>query len=221
MNLFNNREIAMVIIGVLVIFTLMLISKDRKKSFLGVLKENINLSFVLAALSWLFCMIAYTAVIVFGLYHINFWNISLLNITFFWFCSAIVMCVNSVTLEKDQKVFKEIIYNNIKILIVIAFIVNFYTFSFVVELFLISILTCIVFYNVSHRRDGKKTCVFYLMNGLLIIIIIFILFLFVSNVVSDYKSFVNLDSLIKFLLPPLLTFLFLPFIYFFVYICKN
>ena len=122
---------------------------------------------------------------------------------------------------RNQKVFKEIIYNNIKILIVIAFIVNFYTFSFVVELFLISILTCIVFYNVSHRRDGKKTCVFYLMNGLLIIIIIFILFLFVSNVVSDYKSFVNLDTLIKFLLPPVLTFLFLPFIYFFVYICKN
>lgn len=77
-------------------------------------------------------------------------------------------------------------------------------------------MTFIVLYNVFGGRDEKNSNIIDLMNGLLIIIVIIILICFINNVVSDYKNFMVFDTLRKFLLPPLLTFLFLPFIYFLV-----
>jgi hypothetical protein len=215
MNFFNNREIVMVF-WALVIFILVLITRDRRelirrKSFLDAFKGHKKGIF--EVFFSLVCMIGYTAVIVCILYQINFWNISLLKITFFWFCSGIVMCVNTVTLETDQNVFRKIISDNIKITIIVVFIVNFYTFSLVIEFFLVPIVTCIMLYNVFAEKDEKNSNIVDLMNGLQFIIVLIILICFIDNVVSDYKNFVSLDTLRKFLLPPSLTILFLPFIY--------
>ena len=218
MNLLNNREIATAI-WILVIFIFTMIDRDTRKSFLDAFKGSKKCFFDPEILFWLLLMIVYTAVIVFALHSINFWNDSLLKITFFWFCSGIMMCVNSVTLETDQNGFRKIIFDNIKITIIVVFIVNVYTFSLVIELFLVPIVSFIVLYNVYAGRDEKNSNIVDLMNGLLIIIVIIILIYFIANVVSDYKNFVGLDTLRKFLLPPLLTFLFLPFIYFLLLFC--
>lgn len=123
MNLFDNREIAMVI-WALVIFILVLITRDRRESirresFLDAFKGSKK--GVFEVLFSLVFMIVYTAAIVFVLYQINFWNISLLKITFFWFCfTAVVMCVNVVTSETNQKVFRKIISDSIKITIIVV-----------------------------------------------------------------------------------------------------
>ena len=79
MNLFNNREIATAI-WLLVIFILMLFKRDIRKSLLDVIKAF----FKIKILSSIFLMIAYTTGIVFVLYQINFWNISLLKDTVVW-----------------------------------------------------------------------------------------------------------------------------------------
>lgn len=213
MNLFNNREIATAI-WLLVIFILMLFNRDIRKSFLDVFKKAF---FDIKILSSIFFMIAYTAGIVFVLYQINSWNISLLKDTVVWFCfTAIVVCFNLVTSETDQNLFRKVIVDTIKIVIIIEFIVNTYTFSLVGELVLIPVVTFIVILGVFAKTDEKNSSVAKLTNGLLIIIGIVILIFVISNVVSDYKNFVSLDTLRKFLLPPLLTILFLPFIYFMI-----
>lgn len=213
MNLFNNREIATAI-WLLVIFILMLFNRVIRKSFLDVFKKAF---FDIKILSSIFFMIAYTAGIVFVLYQINFWNISLLKDTVVWFCfTAIVMCFNLVTSETDQNLFRKVIVDTIKIVIIIEFIVNTYTFSLVGELVLIPVVTFIVILGVVAKTDEKNSSVAKLTNGLLIIIGIVILIFVISNVVSDYKNFVSLDTLRNFLLPPLLTSLFLLSIYFIV-----
>lgn len=212
MNLFNNREIATAI-WLLVIFILMLFERNIRKSILDVFKAF----FKIKILSSIFFMIAYTAGIVFVLCQINFWNISLLKDTVVWFCfTAIVICLNLVTSETDQNLFRKVIVDTIKIVTIIEFIVNTYTFSLVGELVLIPVVTFIVILGVFAKTDEKYSSVAKLTNGLLIIIGIVILIFVISNVVSDYKNFVSLDTLRKFLLPPLLTILFLPFIYFMV-----
>ena len=213
MNLFNNREIATAI-WLLVIFILMLFNRDIRKSFLDVFKK---VFFEIKILSSIFFMIAYTAGIVFVLYQINFWNISLLKDTVVWFCFiGIPISFHSVTSETGQNLFRKVIVDNIKIVIIIEFIVNTYTFSLVGELVLIPVVTFIVILEVFAKTDEKNSSVAKLQNGLLIIIGIVILIFAISNVVSDYKNFVSLDTLRNFLLPPLLTFLFLPSIYFIV-----
>jgi hypothetical protein len=212
MNLFNNREIATAI-WLFVIFILMLFKRGIRKSILDVFKAF----FEIKILTSIFFMIAYTIVIVIVLYQINLWNISLLKDTVVWFCFiGIPISFYSVTSKTDQNLFRKIIVYNIKIVIIIEFIVNTYTFSLVGELVLIPVVTFILLLGAVAKTDEKNSSVAKLMNGLLIIIGIVILIFAISNVVPDYKNFVSLDTLRKFLLPPLLTILFLPFIYFMV-----
>ncbi|KAF5415894.1 MAG: hypothetical protein C5S48_04570 [Candidatus Methanogaster sp.] len=197
-------------VWLLVIFVLMLFKRDIRKSLLEVIKAF----FKIKILSSIFLMIAYTTGIVFVLYQINFWNTSLLKDTVVWFCFAgILMSFNLVTSDTDQNLFRKIIVNNIKIVIIIEFIVNTYTFSMVGELILILVVTFIVILEVVAKTDEKYSSVAKLMNGLQIIIWIVILIFAISNVVSDYKNFGSLDTLRNFLLAPLLTISFLPFIY--------
>ena len=208
MNLFNNREIATAI-WVLVIFILILFKRDIRKTVLNVIKAFIKI------LPSIFLMIAYTTGIVIILYRVNFWNVSLLKDTIVWFClTGILMSVISVTSKTDQNLFRKLIIDNIKIVMVIEFIVNTYTFSLAVELVIIPIVTFIVILGVVAETNERFSIVAKLTNGLQIIIGIVILIYAISNVVSDYQNFGSLDTLRKFLLPILLTVLYLPFIYF-------
>ena len=212
MNLFNNREIA-IAIWLLVIFILMLFNWDIRKSLLEVIKAFFKIKILYS----IFLMIAYTTGIVFVLYQINFWNISLLKDTVVWFCfTGILMSFNLVTSDTGQNLFRKIIVCNIKLVIIIEFLVNTYTFSLVGELILIPVVTFIVILEVVAKTDEEYSSVAKLMNGLQIIIGVIILIFAISNVVSDYKNFVSLDTLRNFLLAPLLTISFLPFIYFMV-----
>ncbi len=210
MNLFNNREIATAI-WVLVIFILILFKRNIRKSLLNVIKAF----FKIKILSSIFLMMLYTTGIVIVLYRVNFWNTSLLKDTIVWFClTGILMSVISVTSKTDQNLFRKLIIDNIKIVMVIEFIVNTYTFSLAVELVIIPIVTFIVILGVVAETNERFSIVAKLTNGLQIIIGIVILIYAISNVVSDYQNFGSLDTLRKFLLPILLTVLYLPFIYF-------
>jgi len=210
MNIFNNREIA-IAIWLLVVFIFMLVKKDIRKPLLYMIRVFFRMK-ILFPVS---LMITYTTGIVIFFYLVKFWNASLLKDTVIWFCFiGIFMSFNLATSEKDENLFRKIIINNIKIVMVIEFTVNTYTFSLIGELFFIPLVALIVILEVVARMDKKNLSVAKLMLGLQVIIGWLILVYAISNVVSDYKSFGNLDTLKNFLLAPLLTISISPFIYF-------
>lgn len=212
MNIFNNREIA-IAIWLLVIFIFILVKKNIRKSFLNV----ISTFFKMKILFPIFLMVTYTAGIVIVLYLLRFWKTSLLKDSIVWFCSTgIVMGFNLVTSTEDENLFRKIIINNIKIVMIIEFILNTYTFSLVGELAFIPFVTSIIILEVVARTYKKCISVSKLMHGLQIIIGIFILIYAISNAVSDYKNFGSLDTLRSFLLAPILAISVSPFIYFLV-----
>ncbi len=209
MNLFNNREIATAI-WLLVIFIFLLFKIDTRKILLNLIKPFFKIKILFP----IFLMLTYTTGIVFVLYQINFWNISLLKDTVVWFCfTGILMMINFVTSDISQNLFKKIIVNNIKLVIIVEFIVNTYTFSLVGELILIPVVTFIAILEVFIKPDDKHSLVAKSMNGLQIIIGLIILIFAISNVVSDYKNFISLGTLRNLLFVPLLTISFLPFVY--------
>lgn len=212
MNIFNNREIATAI-WLILIFIFMLIKRDIRKSLLKVIKAFFQLKILFS----IFLMIVYTTGIIIVLYLVWIWDTSLLKDSVVWFLfTGILMSFNLITSTRDEKLFRKIIIDNIKIVIIIEFIVNTYTFSLVGELILIPFVTFIIILEVVAKTNKKYSSVAKLMNGLQIIIGLFILIYAISNVVSDYKNFGSLDTLRNFLLAPLLTISFLPFIYFMV-----
>ncbi len=210
MSLFNNREIASAV-WLLVIFAFLLGKRDIRKSLFNVIKSLFHIKI----LSSIFIMMAYTTGIVIALYLVKLWNISLLKDTVVWFCfTGVVMSFNLVTSREDENLFRKIIIDNIKIVIIIEFLVNTYTFSLVGELVFIPFMTLIVMLDVVAKTDKKYLAVAKLMSRLQIIIGLVILIYATSNAISDYKNFGSLDTMKNFLLAPLLTISFLPLIYF-------
>jgi hypothetical protein len=209
MSLFNNREIATTI-WLFVIFAFSLSIGEVRKSLPNFVKGL----FKRKILIWLFIMIVYTAGIVITLYSVGIWNFSLLKDTIIWFCfTGVVMSFNLAISSGNENLFRKIITENIKIVIVIEFLVNTYTFSLVGELVFVPFMTLIVMIDAIAQRDKKCSSAAELMNGLQVIIGMAILIYAVSNAISDYKNFGSLDTMRSFVLPPLLTISFSPLIY--------
>lgn len=210
MNIFNNREIATAI-WLFVIFVFMITKRDIRKSILGVFKSILKLKIHFL----IFFMFVYTTAVIIILYQVGFWDISLLKDSIIWFFfSGIVMSVNSITSKKGENIFRKIIIDNFKVVMVIEFLVNFYTFSLIGELLLIPFVTVIFLLETVANTDKEYSSVVKLMKGLQVIIGILILVYTTSNVISNYKSCGSLITLRNFLFLPILTLSFLLFIYF-------
>ena len=158
--------------------------------------------------------ILYIIGIILFFYLLNFWNTSLLKNTIMWFCfTGIVVLFRYVSSDEDENFFKKIIVDSIKIVIIIEFIANFYTFSFFIELILIPFLTLIVAIEMVATMDNKNESVVKISKRIWIIIGLAILIYALIELIRNYKSFLNFFTLKSFLLAPILTILFVPFIY--------
>lgn len=216
MWIFNNREIASGI-WLIIIFIFMIRKKDIRYSLKRLLKTFFNKKILV---SFIFMFIS-TSIIVLFLYYINFWDISLLKDTIIWFLfSGIVTCVNAITSRSDKNQLKKIIYENLKVLILIEFIINYYTFPLIIELIVMPIITLIFLLDVFTNNKEKYSSVKKLMKTLQTVIGFFLIYYFISNLVSSYQGFVSYNTLKSFLLPIILSLFFLPFIYLFLLYAK-
>ena len=213
MNIFNNREIA---IGIwLIIFLLfglifLLKKKSSRKNIIGLIKTAFHIKIV----SLFLAAIAYNVCVLVFLYLVKFWNILLLKDAIIWvFFTAILLIVNSVTSSENEKLFKKILFDNIKLAIIFEFIVNFYSFPLLVELFLIPIASFIILIELVANKDNKNAILVKYLKIFQAIIGFSILGYSIYMIVRDFKNFATFDTLKEFLLIPILIILFIPFIY--------
>jgi len=117
------------------------------------------------------------------------------------------------------KSFKEQIADNVKLIVILQFIMNFYSFSFPVELILgFFTSTSIIFLYfidsaTTMKDEGTKTVKIFF-SAVLIIVNAPLLFYAVWKVFSNYHSIFNIESIKSFLLPIVLLLWYLPLIYF-------
>lgn len=206
----NNREIAFSI-WISLIIIIFLFQKDVRKSMIGVIK-----AFFAWKLSVIYIlMILYMSTIVLFLYEIQLWNNTLIKDTILWIgFVGFLMLASSNKVSKDPNYFRKIILDNLKIVVIIEFITNAYVFNIYVELILVPI---IIFFSilsayttVYDQYKQIKVVIDYVLISLGLIIFIYAFF----KIISSYKDFASLDNFRSFLIAPILTFLFLPFMYF-------
>ncbi|MFN8434646.1 MAG: hypothetical protein U0V18_11530 [Anaerolineales bacterium] len=207
-GIFNNRELA-ILTWLIILFIWALTNKHFRQVLLVILKFFSSLQ-ILIPLAF---MGAYIWGMIYLFSEVRLWNISNLKDTIVWILgSAFVMFVN-VNDVKDNKYFTKILNDNLKAILIVEFIVNAYTFGFWSEFILIP---CIVVLSLSlsvAERDKK----YGILKDFLQKLMSFIGLVFV--VYSFYKAFTNLSDfatvghLTEFLLPPVFTIAFLPFMY--------
>ncbi len=210
MSLFNNREIALAI-WLFVAFIFFLSKKDFRKSLSGLFKSFFRYKILISV----FAMVAYTVGIIIILHKVNLWNVYLLKDSIIWFCfSGFVICFNMVASSKQENLFREIVLNNVKVIIVIEFLVGTYTFSLIGEMFFVPTMTFLGIFDFFTQEKNEFDMVSKLIKVLLSIIGLSVIIYVISHAISDYNNLGSYDTIRSVLVAPLLTISFLPLVYF-------
>lgn len=210
----SSREQVILIVMVSV-FVATLFSKSIRASFYEILKAFFVKHIIIL------CLLAfsYSFIIIFVFFKLNLWDKNLLKDTIIWaFGTALIMIFDSIK-AKDFTFFKESIKDVIKWTIFIEFLTGFYTFSFLIELFLVPFLTFIallIAYSDSfqHKLTDEEKRVSPILKNILTVIGLIIFAYTAYKTYSSSAELLTLDNLKSFLLPIVFTFLFIPFAYF-------
>ena len=132
LELFNNREIAAGVWLVVVLVIVILVLRPRQ--FFAELLKGFQ-SVALLVLVALAC--AYLTIAVYGLLKIGFWESTLLKGTILWaILSGSVLIFRSLGSSGAEFTFRSLLRDNLKVIVIIEFLVNSYTFSLIAELLL-------------------------------------------------------------------------------------
>lgn len=164
-------------------------------------------------------MLSYVALMVFLFYKIQLWDVSLAKDTIYWAVgTAFVLLINLNDALRDERYFRKILVDNLKFILVLEFIVGFYAFNLLIEIILVPLVVLIFAISAVAGMKNEHISVKRIMDSILaffsFLLIVFALF----SVFTNYQELITTDTFYSFLLPPLLTFAYLPFLYFFALI---
>lgn len=208
-SIFNNREISFLIWIIILAITIQFSNRLRaaaasvSKAFF----QKKILVIVLAAL-------AYSGLVVYILFHVRFWNVSMIKDTLFWFIgSALAILFNLTKARKEDRFFHDILVDNLKLILIIEFIANFYVFNLAIELVMLpAIVFLAMIRGYSEIKPGHKQ-VERLMDGFLAIIGVILLIISLADIFQDIRNFASYTTLKLFLLPIILSISFIPCAY--------
>ena len=206
---FNNRELA-TFLWLLFIVIVLLFNKKIRASIFTLIK-SFTQKYVLLVFS---LMLLYVCFQVVFFYNIKLWDFTLVKDTIYWTLGvAFVLLIDVNDASKNQSYFKNVIQNNIKLVIIIEFIANIYTFNFITELFIIPIVSFLVIIAAFTKSRKEYLSVTKLANVIIGVFGFIIIMYFFINIISNFQNFWSLDNLRAFLLPILLVITFIPFLY--------
>lgn len=211
---FNTREIG-IICWLLVLIFWAFSQKNIRNSLFGVLKSL----FQRKILSVIIVAIIYTGLTVLLLAKIEIWEWILLKDTIYWFIAvAFVLMMNTNKATQEKGFFIKILKDNLKIILLLEFILTLYTFNLIAEIVLVPILVFIGAMSAVSELKKEYLPVKKLFDFILSLIGIFFIIFALGKVFGDFQNIITSQNLKTLILPPLLTIAFIPFIYFFVLI---
>lgn len=208
MNIFSTRELSLLIWVAILSTTFLSIKSVRQNS-----KDLLKILFGKQILTIILLLITLVIGIIFLFYKAHLWDKSLLKDTFFWFFGVALVLSYKSGQAKDFAFFKEIVKDSIKWIIIIEFLVNFYTFSLFIEILLLPIIVIIALLQTISETDKKLEAVTKLMKNITAIFGLFLLTYVSYKTFTNSKALLDLNNLFPFILPIILTIIVLPFIY--------
>lgn len=207
--MFTNRELA-IIFWLIILFIYSLVNTDIRESLVNVFKVLFSKKFLIIFL----IMFIYIPGIIFLLFILGYWDVKLIKDTLIWVIfNAFALLLNSTDKALQEGFFKNKVIENIKIIVIIQFIANTYTFNLLPEIILTFVLFFLGALQVVASFEEKYKQVERLVTTLISILGLVILANAIYLAVKDFHSFGSLDTLKSFLLPIILTVFYLPFVY--------
>ncbi|MAB47782.1 MAG: hypothetical protein CMC05_04040 [Flavobacteriaceae bacterium] len=218
-KLLSNREISIIVWLLLIFIILTANSKGSFGKFLLVLKAL----FAKKIIPFYIGIGIYLAFIVTILNKLGVWEFSLYKDFVYWILSTGMVLFFSVSDLNTYKDFTKIVLTATSLTIILEFIIGFYNFSLIWEIILIPTLTFIsilAYFAEMKKEDRNSKLVANFLKNVLAVLGFGFLIYGIYQLVSNYNEFFTLSNLKSFLLPPIFTILFLPFIYYVVLYVK-
>jgi hypothetical protein len=208
-GILNNREIAagVWLLGLL-IFSLR--SKAVRQSLFGILRQIASPKLLIPQV----LLAAYIGGCVYLLWRKNLWNVSLLRDTLYWFVTAGVLTVfKYVTAKKGKVPVKEMLIDNLKLVVVLEYLMNTYTFALWAEMVIFPILALVVMMNAYLEVKKEPQIVATFMTWVQAIFGSVLIAHALYSAALDYKNLGSFDTLRSFMLPILLSLAIIPAAY--------
>lgn len=213
-NTLNNREKA-VIVWLLIFLFWALSQENIRTSMLGVFKALFQKKIITVFLA----MLVYVFFIILLFSKLQIWNILLIKDTVFWVLgSAFVLLMNVNNATHDDHHFKNILLDNLKLILMLEFIITLYSFNFWIEMIFVPVMFMVGAMGAVAEIKKEYSPVKKIINYVLSFIGIFLIVFAISKIIGNYQGFVTANNLRSFILPPLMTLAYIPFLYIFALI---
>jgi hypothetical protein len=207
-DIFSTRELALFIWG-LIFLILISFSQNIRQAILGLLKAFLSKHLIRAFLF----LLVYNLLTLYLLNKIGLWDKSLTKDTTFWFFTVAMVTFFTINKADDLVFFKEIMVDSVKWIVVIEFLINFYTFSLWTELILVPIIVFMSMIWAYSQTDKKYEPVQKLFKNIITIIGLGLLVYVIYETVVEFQKTFTIQNLKSLLHPIVMTVLFLPFAY--------
>lgn len=206
----SNREIAAAFWWTLLLLW-MLYYKPARKHLLAAVKVILRPKFILVIV----LLVLYISIIVLVLRDISVWSVeSNLKDTVIWvIAGAFVMVLNTSAVAEEGFLRRKVL-DFLKLAVVVEFVVAEYTFSLPFELALIPLLVILVGMLAVAETQNEYVIIVKPLRWLLALAGGALLLYSLRQLWLGWNEFATLARLVEFLLPSILTVLFLPFVYF-------
>lgn len=209
MQIFSTREIATVIW-----VTLTLIYVMRRRDFRASLFKFIKAIFAKKLLLIWIIYIAYVSFITYLFSSLSVWkNIYLKDILIWTFISGIINYANAILKDADEKYIRNMIKNNLGLIMILEFIVSTFTFNIFVELMIIPIVTVLIvgIYMTENNKNQQYENKFY--NFTLTTIVFSNILAAVIKGIREYKNLNKIDIIVSLITPIAYMLLSIPLVY--------
>jgi hypothetical protein len=218
LGIFNNREIA-IFVWLLLFSAFALRNKGVRESLISVVEAASSRKIVIPVIT----LALYTGVVCYILSRLSLWNAKLAKDTVFWFFSAGVVTMFSYVTAKDGNLpVRKFLANNLRVVVILEFIMNTFTLALWAELLIVPVATVVVFLStyLEVTRGDRRVAKF--LSGVQAVVGTVLMVYVLYRVLGNYHVLGSLDALRSFLLPILLTVTLIPAAYLMaVYSCYE
>lgn len=208
-EIFNNREIAVgtwiILAAIISIFT---------KPVRQFLKSVIPILFCRKFIVFYIAFLLHFFFVTHFLYTVGFWSMALLKDTIFWVLFVeLPLFVKTIEKAKNSHFFTKLIKDNVAVVVVVEFVINFWTFDLLVEIIIVPIALFIGLLYALASREKKHQKVKQLFNWIFVIFGLVVIINTFKQLLQSPMELFNVSTLQEFCLPILLLLLNLPVVY--------
>lgn len=214
MWIFTTREIAIFIYAILFISYIIVRNKTRS-TIIPVIKAAFHIKLIVPFLLILLFASGVTYLCTF----LPFWNWQYIKDIIFWTLFAgVPICFNATSRKVEEHYFKNIIIDNLKFTALVEFFTGTFTFHIIFESILQPILFILMILQSTLVKKSEKTQ--KSIDGFVGLFGLGIIALTIKSAIDSINSVQFIDIAVGFVLPMVLSILYLPVAYFFAVYAK-